>query len=176
MADELRKLSWDEAIELGSPYPYVLAVTMDEQSRPNIIGLGWWTFASWEPKQLAIAVGNERYSYGCLKYCGEFVLCFPSAEQKKAAWACGKQSGRNHDKFAETEFEGQPSTKVKPPLIKGSTVAFECRVVDTLPAGDHTLFLGDILAIHGTPEKAEHLYSIHYKKLISLDYRGNLRL
>ena len=176
MGEELRELSWDEAVELGSPYPYTLAVTIDEQGRPNIIGLGWWTFASWEPKQVVIAVGNNRYSYHCLKHCGEFVLCFPSAEQKKAAWYCGKQSGRNHDKFAETDFEPQPATKVKPPLLKGATVAYECQVEGSLPAGDHTLFLGNIVAIHGTPEKAKHLYSIHYKKLISLDYRGNISL
>ena len=176
MDEEMRDISWDEAVELGSPYPYVLAVTLDECNRPNIIGLGWWTFASWEPKQLAIAVGTGRYSYHCLEYCKEFVLCFPSAKQKEAAWFCGKKSGRDHDKFSETGLEPQPATKVSPPLIKDATVAYECRVVDSLPAGDHTLFLGAILAIHGIPDKAEHLYSIHYKKLISLDYRGNISL
>ena len=33
-----------------------------------------------------------------------------------------------------------------------------------------------VVAIHGDPERARHLFSIHYAKLISLDYRGNIDL
>lgn len=174
MGKGLRTLSWDEAVELGSPYPYVLAVSVDEEGRPNIIGLGWWTFASWDPPQVAISVGRERYSHHCIQHCGEFVLCFPSAEQKEAAWFCGRKSGRHHHKFEETGLTAVPAHVVQPPLIEGSTVAYECRVVDRLEGNDHTLFLADILAIHGTPEKSRHLYSIHYRKLISLDHRDFL--
>ena len=41
MKSELKELSWDEAIKLGSPYNYVLAVTINNKGKPNIIGLGW---------------------------------------------------------------------------------------------------------------------------------------
>jgi len=37
----LREIQWGEAITLASPYPYVLAVTLDKTGRPNAIGLGW---------------------------------------------------------------------------------------------------------------------------------------
>jgi hypothetical protein len=40
MKSKLKELSWDEAVELGSPYNYVLAVTVDKKTKPNIIGLG----------------------------------------------------------------------------------------------------------------------------------------
>jgi flavin reductase (DIM6/NTAB) family NADH-FMN oxidoreductase RutF len=59
---------------------------------------------------------------------------------------------------------------VKPPLIDGSTVAYECKVVNKLETGDHTLYIGKVVAIHGTPEKPTHLYSIHYKNLINLAF------
>ena len=69
MSNELKEISWDEAVELGSPYPYVLAVTIDKNKRPNIIGLGWWTFTSIEPRLVAISIGKQRYSHECIEYC-----------------------------------------------------------------------------------------------------------
>jgi hypothetical protein len=36
------------------------------------------------------------------------------------------------------------------------------------------MFIADVVAIHGEPEKTRHLYSIHYTSLISLDCKGNI--
>ena len=174
MKSELKDLSCEEAIELGSPYNYVLAVTIDKKGKPNIIGLGWWTFVSWNPKMMAISIGKERYSHECIEHCKEFVLCFPSKEQKNSAWLCGKKSGRNVDKFKETGFVAVPSKIIKPPIIEGSTVEFECKVVDKIDTGDHTVYIGNIVAIHGTPEKPNHLYSISYEKLIDLAFNDKI--
>jgi len=174
MKTELKELSWDEAVKLASPYNYVLAVTVDKKGKPNIIGLGWWTYVSWDPKMLVISVGKVRYSHECIEQCKEFVLCFPSKEQKKGAWLCGEKSGKDIDKFKETGFKAIPSKIVKPPIIEGSTVAYECKVVDKLDVGDHTIYVGRIVAINGTPEKPSHLYSIHYEKLIDLAYNDKI--
>ena len=170
MKSELKELSWDEAVTLGSPYNYVLAVTLDNKNKPNIIGLAWWTFVSWNPKMMVISIGHERYSHECIEYCKEFVLCFPSKEQKYGAWLCGDKSGRDVDKFKETGFKIIPSKIVKPPIIEGSTVEYECKVINKIETGDHTVYVGEIVAIHGTPKKPSHLYSIHYEKLIDLSF------
>jgi len=168
----MKEISWDEALEWGSPYLYCLAVSVDREGRPNAIGLGWWTFCSWEPKMVAISVGKGRYSHECLRHCKEFSLCFPSEELKEGAWLCGVKSGRKIDKFKEAKFKEVPSKVITPPLIEGSTIAFECKVVNEVEVGDHTLFIGEIVAIHGDPDRLRHLYSIHYRKLVSLDCKG----
>ncbi len=64
----MKDLDRHEALELGSPYPYTLAVTLDARDRPNIIGLSRWMFTSWKPLMIAVSVGNQRYSYECLKH------------------------------------------------------------------------------------------------------------
>lgn len=171
----LKEISWDEALEWASPFPYVLAVTVDKDGRPNAIGLAWWTFVSWDPKMVAISVGTGRYSYQCLKHLGEFALCFPSEGIKEGAWLCGVKSGRKVDKFKEAGFKQVPAKVITPPLIEGSTVALECRVVKEVEVGDHLLFVADIVAIHGDPEQLRHLYSIHYRKLVSIDCKGYYR-
>jgi len=80
------------------------------------------------------------------------------------------------DKFEATEFKPIPSKEVKPPAIDGATVAYECKVVDQFKTGDHTVYVADVVAIHGNPEKINHLYSIHYKKLISIGSNANINM
>jgi flavin reductase (DIM6/NTAB) family NADH-FMN oxidoreductase RutF len=79
----MQELDRHKAFELASPFPYVLAVTLDKRERPNIIGLSWWMFTSWDPFMLAISVGHQRYSHEGLVHHKEFVLCFPSEGQEK---------------------------------------------------------------------------------------------
>jgi flavin reductase (DIM6/NTAB) family NADH-FMN oxidoreductase RutF len=162
------EIDWNEAVTLASPYSYVLAVTIAPDGLPNIIGLCWWTYVSWSPPMLIISVGRPRYSHDCIEHLGEFTLNFPSEEMAKGAWLCGKKSGRDTDKFKEAGFTPIPSKNIKPPLIAGSTVAFECRVVNKVEAGDHTIFVADILAMHRTEGKEHHIYTIHYSKMLSL--------
>jgi flavin reductase (DIM6/NTAB) family NADH-FMN oxidoreductase RutF len=165
-----------KAFELASPFPYVLVVSQDQRDRPNIMGLSWWTFTSWDPLMIGISIGRTKYTHDCLTQHKEFVLCFPSEGQEKDSWLCGIKSGRNIDKFQETGFRPVHSKIVRPPIIEGSTVAYECRVVKHVDTGDHTLFIADVVAIHGDMEKINHLYSIHYTKLISIGSGGNINL
>ncbi len=170
----MKEMDLHTAIELGSPYPYTLVVTLDKQGKPNVMGLSWWTFTSLQPPMIAISVGHGRYTHECLEDGKEFVICFPSAEQARAAWLCGIKSGRKVDKFAAAGLTTSPAKIVKPPLIKGATAAYECKVMGQLECSDHTLYNGEVVAIHGSSQQAKHLYSIHYAKLISIDCKGNL--
>ena len=121
---------------------------------------------------IVISVAPKRYSHECLDHCPEFALCLPSKPLAKGAWICGTKSGRQVDKFELTEFDAKPSKVIRPPLIGGSTVAFECKVVERVTTGDHTLFIAEVVATHGDAENAAHLYSIHYRKLVSLSHTG----
>jgi flavin reductase (DIM6/NTAB) family NADH-FMN oxidoreductase RutF len=173
---ELVEMNWSMALELGSPYPYTLAVTLDKNDIPNVIGISWWSVVSWSPQMVSISVGKPRYSHKCLEHCEEFVLCFPSEEQAEGAWLCGTISGRDVDnKFIEAGFKEKKAKVVKPPIIEDSTVAFECKVVNKVETGDHTLFIGEVVAVWGNTDKSSHLYTIHYRKLLSLDQKGKYR-
>jgi flavin reductase (DIM6/NTAB) family NADH-FMN oxidoreductase RutF len=172
----MQEIERHKAFELASPFPYVLVVTQDKRDRPNIMGLSWWTYTSWDPLMIAISIGHEKYSHDCLEHHKEFVLCFPSEGQEKDGWLCGTKSGRDIDKFQETGFKPVHSKIVKPPIIEGSTVAYECKVVKHVETGDHTLFISNVVAIHGDPAKLNHLYSIHYTKLISIGSGGDINL
>ncbi|HOU54542.1 MAG TPA: flavin reductase family protein [Myxococcota bacterium] len=162
-------LTWDEAIRLASPHPFALLCTMGASGQANLMGIGWWTIVSWNPPQVAISVGRGQFSRECLDEVPEFTLNLPSEEQARGAWVCGTVSGREGDKFARSGLRQVPSLEVRPPRVEGATVVFECQVVRFIETGDHVLYLADVKAISGSPEKPRHLYSIHYHRLVSLD-------
>ena len=172
----MKEITKNDALTLGSPYPYVLAAVMDDKAKPSAIGLAWWTFVSWEPTMIAISVGRGKHAHQCITNRGEFVLCFPSEEQAKGAWLCGTKSGYDVDKIKLAGFKMTPSTKIETPTIEGSTVAYECKVVNKLETGDHTLFIANVAGITGDPMKKMHLASIHYTKLIAYDCEGNVNM
>ena len=153
-----------QTIEPGASWAQVrpewvaLAVSMDAQhDRPNIITLGWTMHTSDHPSMAAIAIGHGGYSRELIMREREFVLAYPNARMGAAALYCGTHSGRDVDKFANTNLVPVPAKIVKPPLIQGAVVNMECKVVGTLETGDHTLFVGEIVAAHGDPEEREIL-------------------
>ncbi len=169
---DLQEIRWTDAVELASPHPYVLATTVDAEGKPNIIGIGWFTIVSWKPAMACISVAPPRHSYANLEQVPEYVINFPTAEIARAAWTCGTRSGRDMDKFAECGLEAVPSLKVRPPAIGGASMAWECRVTDRVDAGDHRLYIAEIVATRGDPSCTSHLYSIHYRSLVNVDHKA----
>ena len=162
-------LRWTDAVELASPHPYVLATTVDAAGKPNAIGIGWFTIVSWKPAMVLISVAPPRHSFSNLEQVPEYVINFPAPEQARAAWICGTKSGRDLDKFGEGGLEAVPSIHVRPPTIGGSIMAWECKVVQTVDTGDHRLFIAEIVATRGDPSRTAHLYSNHYRELVTVD-------
>jgi len=168
----MQEVEWAKGVLLGSPYAYVLAVTVNEAGIPNAMGVGWWTYLSAKPRLLGMAIAPQRYTHDCLQQVPEFTLCFPGKELALPAWRCGQISGRAVNKFEELGLTPLPSKQVKPPLIEGSTVAFECRVANALETGDHIFDVGEIVAVHGDLENREHLYTEFYSRVISMAHDG----
>lgn len=158
---------------LTPPLPYVLVTSVDSEGRPNVMGVSWVTKLSFEPFLMAISIGHGRYSHDLIKNCGEFVICYPSAGQEEQAMYCGTRSGRREDKFAQTGLVAIPSKSVRPPTVYGCTVAFECRLVQSHEVGDHTLFVGEVVAVTGHPERQGHIFVTSRQKPIVMDQKGN---
>lgn len=142
------------------PERTVLAVSIDRGGKPNLIALGWNMPTSYEPPMAAISVGVKRYSHELIRESREFVLVFPSIEMEEAVVYCGTYSGRDVDKFKETGLTPVPSKYVKPPLVKEAVVNMECRVVNELRTGDHTIFVGEILAAYVSDEPRKVLFNL----------------
>lgn len=156
----MREVTVEEAWLRKYPERTVLAVSVDERGKPNIITLGWNMPTSNNPPMAAISVNLKAHSHKLIHEGGEFVLVFPSIEMEEEVMYCGTHSGREVDKFKETGLTPAPAKYVKPPLIEEAVVNMECKVVGELRTGDHTLFAGEILTAYLSEEPRKVLFNL----------------
>ena len=154
---------------LSAPHPYTLVTSLDKNNKPNALGVSWVMRTSISPFLMAISIDHSRYSHAGIKQHKEFVINYPGEEQAAAAMLCGVKSGRDMDKIKESGLELIDSLKVKVPTIKDSVVAFECKLVGSYETGDHTVFVGEVLASRGNPKKTKHLFLASGYDLLVLD-------
>ncbi len=124
----------------------VMATCQGDDGKPNIITLGMYMPISARPPLVCIGVAPRRYSHQLIEESGEFVINTPPIAIEEQMHYCGTESGRRVDKFAETGLTPIPSLKVGPPRIKECFGHLECRVVQKHTCGDHTLFVGEVVA------------------------------
>jgi len=134
-------------------------VTADGDGNPNAMPASWCTFCSGEPIMMAVSVAFERYTHQLMEESDDFVLAFPNKEQKEAVFYCGRNSGKDVDKFSQTGLKAIPSTEVKAPLIEDSVACFECKKSGSLISGDHTIFVGEVVAAHVSEKYSEKIYT-----------------
>ena len=165
----------DEAFKFMSPLPYTLITSLDKNNKPNILGVAWVTRTSWEPFLVLISVDHGRYSHEGIQLHKEFVINYPSKEQKEIAWLAGTKSGRDIDKIKAGHMELIDSLVVKVPTLNQATVAFECKVISEHTTGDHTVFVGEVVATRGRPDRTSTLFCNFKYELIALDNSGTIQ-
>lgn len=141
-----RELSAANVLQGGPPSIVVMATCIDAEGRANIITLGMYMAISFDPPLVCIGISPKRYSHRLIEETGEFVVNVPSIGLEEEMHFCGTRSGRDCDKFKETGLTPVPASRVRPPLIKECYGHLECKVVQSYVCGDHTLFVGEIVA------------------------------
>ena len=139
---------------------------------PNIITLAWVGTVCSGPPAVSISVRPERYSYGLIKDSGEFVVNIPRADQVEPTDYCGQVSGRDVDKWAKCGFTPAPASKIRTPIISECPVALECRVLQSIEVGTHTLFVGEVLAVQIDEQVLDSKGHIDYQKAQPLGFAG----
>jgi flavin reductase (DIM6/NTAB) family NADH-FMN oxidoreductase RutF len=136
------------AYRLLHPRHTVLVTCVDKTGKANIITLAWSMPTSINPPMVVVSIAPERYSYRLIEEAGEFVVNVPTMKIVRKTLFCGRTSGVECDKFKETRLTATPAKKVQSPIIKECVAHLECKLVQTIPTGDHTLFVGRVVAAY----------------------------
>jgi flavin reductase (DIM6/NTAB) family NADH-FMN oxidoreductase RutF len=73
----------------------------------------------------------------------------------------GSVSGRDHAKLAEAGSSTEAATAVDCVLLSNAVLNIECRLQDVLDTGDHSIFVGEVLASHvNADESVKRLYTV----------------
>lgn len=93
--------------------------------------------------RLTVGLWKTNLTRDLVKASGAFAVHLLRDDQDELVYALGLDSGRDREKLAPLPHE-RGSTGA--PLLKECLTVYECRVVNAMDAGDHTIFLGDVVA------------------------------
>jgi len=148
------------------PMHTVLVSCVGRNGKPNIITLAWAMPTSINPPLVAISIAPKRHSHALIEETKEFVVNVPTMKILKETLFCGRRSGRNYDKFKEASLTPSPAKKVKLPIIKECAAHLECKLQSQFAAGDHTIFVGEIVEAYANKGAFMNKYDLEKAKMI----------
>lgn len=147
---------WQQALGQMTYGIYVLTTFYKEEINGMIAS--WVSQISYDPLLLMAAVHPNRYSHGLIEQSGCFALHVPAKEQSDFLRRFkGPDPGA---KFASLAWR-RGATGC--PVLADCLASFECRVKEKYTPGNHTLFVGEVVAAKSSGSG---------DPLSSLDYDG----
>ena len=129
------------------PMPAML-VGADVGGKPNFMAVGWGGIACGDPPMISVAVRHVRHTLKGIRQNQTFSVNIPSVELVKETDYCGTVSGSKADKVRACRFEVFYGKLGNAPLIKQCPVNLECKVVQILNLGSHSLVIGQVEETH----------------------------
>lgn len=97
---------------------------------------------SLEPPLVLVCIDTAADSHDIVDGAGVFALNIVARDQEELSQQFAVKEGRAshalHDVPHHTRATGAP-------IIDGSVAYLDCRIVERLPAGDHTIFIGEVV-------------------------------
>ena len=129
------------------PLPAVMVSITDGEGNDNIITVAWTGTVCTNPAMAYISVRPSRYSYDMIRKTGEFVINLTTENMARATDWCGIRSGKDYNKFAESELTPVPSEKIAAPYIEESPLCIECKVKEIVDLGSHDMFISEVVNV-----------------------------
>ena len=150
----------------------VVLVSTSWRGNHNIMPAAFVTPVSFDPPLVALAVHSSRHTHDMIKYSEEFALNIPSLELLHHCQYLGSVSGRDLSKLELTKLPIFSARKVSAPLLEGCVGYIECGVHDAMTTGDHTMFIGKVVAAQVEKEAFDETWLLDDDELKPLNYLG----
>jgi len=119
-------------------------VTMGEGQGGNALTVSWLTRVSGTPPMVAMAIKSSHQSTALLKEHGQFAVNFLSEDQVSMAKTYYGPAESGYNKLEGCTLGSAPVTGC--PLLSGAVGYLDCKIVNQIVAGDHTVFIGEVVA------------------------------
>jgi flavin reductase (DIM6/NTAB) family NADH-FMN oxidoreductase RutF len=131
----------------------VALVTTNGPRGPNVMAAEWTFNVSYEPFLILVSIEPGEATHEAIAETGEFGVNLLAEEQVVAMGFAGHFSKHDTDKLSSELFETVPATRIRAPLLKGCLLTAECKLVQRVEMGDHTAFVGEVVAFTVDPRK-----------------------
>lgn len=120
----------------------VYVVTTRLKDRTNGMTAAWVTRVSFSPPLIVVSIGRERFSHDLIKESGFFAINILREGQEGLGRHFGLRSGRHVDKFSGMDYF---TLRTGSPILPDTAGYLECKLFSLYEAGDHTLFVGEVI-------------------------------
>ena len=160
--------------KFGQHYPKVaVIVTASARGRDDAMTAAWHSSISFKPPIYGVAVTSKRFTYQLIAESREFGINFIPLEKASLAAAVGSTSGQQMDKFERFNIKKEKPLKTTAPILKDAYAAYECKLLDSKPYGDHIWIVGEIVAVHVSKEAFTPTEVLDLDKIKPLLYLGS---
>ena len=150
----------------------VALVTTTWHGKTNVMPVAYVMPLSFEPPLVGIAVHPSRHTHDMIRFSEEFAINVPGRSLIHHVQYLGSVSGQELDKFELTKLPTFKARKVGAPLIEGCIGYIECGLEDALRIGDHTLFVGRVVAASADDEAFDETWLLADDDHKPLHYLG----
>jgi flavin reductase (DIM6/NTAB) family NADH-FMN oxidoreductase RutF len=155
-------------------YPKVVAiVTASARGKDAALTAAWHSSISFKPPIYGVALTSQRFTYQLIMASREFGINFISSEKASLAAAIGGTSGQQMDKFERFNIQKEKPVKTTAPILKDAYAAYECKLVDSKPYGDHFWIVGEVVAVHFLEEVFTPAEVLDMNRIKPLLYLGS---
>ena len=108
-----------------------------------------FTSISLEPPLISVTLKRLTHTHELVEKSGEFSITILASDQSELS---DRFAGKLHN--IRDRFEGLITEKllIDAPLLKGGLAYLNCRVVNSIPVGENTLFIAEVIAASGKVE------------------------
>ncbi len=117
-----------------------ITTTLDADGRPVGFTANSFSSVSLDPPLLLVCLAESASSFDAFRAAGRFAVNILSAEQRALSAAFAT---RGADKFAGVAWRAEATGA---PVIAGGVAWFDCETHDIVPAGDHAILIGRVVA------------------------------
>ena len=126
--------------------PYGLYVLTAEGKNGQVAAatVNWVTQASFEPPLVVVGVKADSTAHGVIKQSGAFALNVLGKGQQAKAFAFFKPTTVDGNTISGEPFR---RGKTGAPLLESTPAFVDCKLVDTIERGDHTIMVGEVVDV-----------------------------
>jgi flavin reductase (DIM6/NTAB) family NADH-FMN oxidoreductase RutF len=125
-------------------FPYgVYALTVRLEAEEHAMTVTWVCQSSFDPPMVVVAVENTSRTIGLIRDAHHFAINMLHEGQRDLAEKLGRASAAAPQKLKGIKTKPAPTSGA--PVLPDALGWLECRAVATLPSGDHTLVLGEVV-------------------------------
>ena len=126
------------------------AVTARHGAEVSIMTANWLTQCSFEPPLLMLAVESGSHTRQVIEGSGAFAINVYETGQRDLAGSLGRTFSKHPEKINDVTW--QPGPQTGSPLLDNALAWVECKIVSSMPAGDHVLFVAEVVEVGLTRE------------------------